>query len=102
MIMIDQSKRLAKPLRWTRAGKLAVGTCALLLAIAVTVGIVFSKAGPGHGPGCISVTFASTLGGAELDACGTHARTICKAPQAIPSLASALTAECRRVGYPTG
>ena len=101
MIMIDQSKRLATPLRWTRAGKLLAGGCALALAVAVTLAIVLSSPGPGHGPGCISVTFATTLGGADYNACGTQARTICRAPQAYPRLASALRAECRRVGYPT-
>jgi hypothetical protein len=102
MIMFDQSKRLARPLRWTRAGKLAAGACALLLAIAVTLAIVLAGPGPGHGPGCISVTFASTLGGAELDECGARARTVCRAPQSYPSLAGEIRAQCRRLGYPTG
>jgi hypothetical protein len=101
MIMIDHSKRLARPVRWTRAGKLLAAGCSLLLVVAVTLGIVLSSPAPGHGPGCINVTFASTLGGADFNACGSQARRICLAPQSYPHLASALRAECRRVGYPT-
>jgi len=101
MIMIDQSKRLARPVRWTRAGKLLAVGCSLLLAVAVTLGIVLSSPGPGHGPGCISVTFASTLGAADFNACGAQARRICLSPQTYPHLAVALRTECRRARYPT-
>ncbi len=105
MIMIDRSKRLSEPLRWTRAGRLAVvaaAVCVILAATGLGVAALLSGPEPGKAAGCIHVTFPSTLGGADLNACGPRARTICAAPQNYASLGSALRAQCRRAGYPFG
>ena len=48
---------------------------------------------------CVRVTFASTLGGADLHACGTRARKIC-ASGSFHAIAQELGAACRRAGFP--
>jgi hypothetical protein len=105
MIMIDQSKRLSEPLRWTKAGRLGVITAAvsLLIAVAVLVAVV-STGGSKLGAGCIEVTFPSTLGAAAQHACGAKARGICANPAQNPALADkgALREACRKAGLPYG
>jgi hypothetical protein len=101
MIMIDQSKRLSEPLRWTRAGRaavIAVAACAVLIAAGLGAYAVTSGA-PARAD-CISVSFASTLGGARLQACGQRARVICAAGGEYKSIADSLRTACRRAGFP--
>lgn len=105
MIMIDQSKRLSQPLRWTRAGRLAVVAVAAVLAAAVVVAIVaISTDSSKLGKGCIEVTFPSTLGAAAQHACGAKARDLCAHPGQNPALADkgALAQACRKAGLPYG
>jgi hypothetical protein len=105
MIMIDRSRRLAEPLRWGRREKTAVAVVAALV-LAVVLLAVFAFTGPSgrEGVGCIDVSFASTLGGADLHACGRRARELCASPASNPGAAAegALRASCRRAGVPYG
>jgi len=105
MIMIDQSKRLSEPLRWTRAGRIAVIAVAICLAgTAIGLGIYAALGGfsePARA-GCIEFTFASTTGGARLHACGAKARRLCISPEQNPQIADDLREACRRAGYATG
>jgi hypothetical protein len=99
MIMMDQSKRLSEPLRWGRRERSAVAAvlaCAVLAALAL--GIYGLSSGAPARADCISVTFASTLGGARLHACGARARTICSAG-GYRGIEDALRASCRRAGF---
>jgi hypothetical protein len=102
MIMIDRSRRLAEPLRWGRREKAAVAVVAACLALAVIGLAVFALVGPStrEGAGCIDVTFASSLGGASLHACGRRARELCASPASNPGAVAegALRASCRRAG----
>ncbi|HEY7961749.1 MAG TPA: hypothetical protein VID29_07505 [Solirubrobacteraceae bacterium] len=101
MIMIDQSKRLREPLRWTRAGRaavLAAAACAVLAAGALGVYAVTSGA-PARAD-CVQVTFASTLGGAKLQGCGQRARVICASGYEFKSIADSLRQACRHAGFP--
>jgi hypothetical protein len=103
--MIDRSKRLSEPLRWTRAGRLAVAAAAVVLVAAVLVAIVaVSTDSAKLGEGCIEVTFPSTLGAAAQHACGAKARDICAHPGENPALADkgALREACRKAGLPYG
>jgi hypothetical protein len=78
MIMQDQSRRLSEPLRWGQREKLAVGTL-LTVAVLVVAGLgafALTSGAPARRD-CIDVTFASTLGGAEIQGCGERARRIC-------------------------
>ncbi len=100
MIMFDQSRRLSEPLRWGRREKMivAVLTSCLVLAL-VGLGAFAVTSGAPPRKGCIEVTFASTLGGAELQGCGSRARRICAAGS-FHSIRQELKAACRRAGYP--
>lgn len=104
MVMMDQSKRLSEPLRWTRGGRVAViAAGALLLAALVTVAVIASTSGARRA-GCIEVTFASTLGAAVIHPCGAKARTLCANPAENPAAAAhnALRDACRQAGLPYG
>jgi hypothetical protein len=100
MIMFDQSRRLSEPLRWGRREKTVVAVLAscVLLALAGLGAFALSSGAPQR-KGCIEVTFASTLGGAELQGCGTRARRIC-ASGSFHSIRRELRSACERAGYP--
>jgi hypothetical protein len=104
MIMIDQSKRLSQPLRWTRSGRLAVGAVAAAFVAAVAVVAVIASTGSSLRRGCIEVTFPSTLGAAVTRQCDGQARQTCASPRANPGLAAhgALRAACLRAGLKYG
>ena len=101
--MENRSRRLAEPLRWGRRERTVV---AVLLAVLV-VGVAGLTAyaltrGSTLRRGCIDVTFASTLGGAELKGCDAQARRICAAGHDFRSIQPELRLACRRAGYPFG
>jgi hypothetical protein len=100
MIMFDQSKRLSEPLRWGRREKTAVAavlTCVVLLALGL--GVYALTSGTPKRADCIELTFASTLGGAQLHACGSRARHVC-ASRSFPGIEQELRAACRKLDYP--
>jgi hypothetical protein len=101
MVMIEQSRRISEPLRWTRAGRLAVTALAACLAAAVAATVLYAILGgfaASGRRGCVELTFASTTGGARLQACGTRARALCASgARGVP--AAALREACRRAGY---
>jgi hypothetical protein len=102
MVMQEQSKRLAQPLQWTGAGRVAVIVTVLVLAIGTVVAVVASTGKETLAPGCIQVTFASTLGAAVVHPCGARAREVCAKPADNPGLAEhgKLRDACRRAGLP--
>jgi hypothetical protein len=100
MIMFDQSRRLSEPLRWGRREKTIVAvvlSCVLLSAIGL--GAYALTSGAPERRDCVTVTFASTLGGADLHGCGARARRICASGQ-FHSISEALAIACRRAGFP--
>jgi hypothetical protein len=102
MIMMDQSKRLSEPLRWTRAGRLAViaaGVSLLLALVGLGIYTLSTPARGGARQGCIDVTFPSTLGAANLYSCGPRARAICASPGAYKGIEGVLRDACRSAGY---
>jgi hypothetical protein len=101
MVMQEQSRRLAEPLRWGKREKSAIGVflvCVVLALIALGVHTIKTKNGS-EPADCVRVTFASTLGGADLHGCGAKARQIC-ASGAFPHLASQLPEACEHAGFP--
>jgi hypothetical protein len=99
VIMQDQSRRLSEPLRWGRREKLAVG--ALLAALALVLaglGAFALTSGAPARKDCIQVTFASTLGAAQIRGCGARAREICASGQ-FAGISEGLQASCRRAGF---
>ncbi len=100
MIMQDQSRRLSEPLRWGRREKTIVAvllSCALVAAIGL--GVFALTSGAPARADCIDVTFASTLGGAEIQACGSRAKRVC-ASGSFRGISQELRAACRRAGFP--
>ena len=100
MIMFDQSRRLSEPLRWGRREKTIVAALASCLVLALAgLGVFALTSGSPPRKDCVEVTFASTLGGAELQGCGDRARRIC-ASGSFHSIRQELQAACERAGYP--
>lgn len=100
MIMQDQSKRLSEPLRWGRREKTAVAALLACVILAlIGLGAYALTTGAPARADCIDLTFASTLGGAQIHACGTHARRIC-ASGSVHGIEQELKQACRKAGYP--
>jgi hypothetical protein len=101
MIMEARQKRLSTPLQWGRREKTAVGAVlALVLVAAIALGVYGLTSGGTARKDCVEVTFASTLGGARIHACGARARTVCASANGHEGIAPQLRAACRRVGLP--
>jgi hypothetical protein len=99
MIMFEQSRRLSQPLRWGRREKTAVAallSCLLLALIAL--GAYALTGGSPARADCVTVTFASTLGGADLHACGARAKRVCASGD-FRGIQQELSAACRRAGF---
>jgi hypothetical protein len=100
MIMQDRSKRLSEPLRWGRREKTAVAfVLGCIVAALIGLGAYALTTGSPARADCIRVTFASTLGGADLHGCGSQARRIC-ASGSFHSIEQELRVACRRAGFP--
>jgi hypothetical protein len=103
MIMFDQSRRLSEPLRWGRREKTIVAVLLSCVALALAgLGAFALTSGAPARAGCIQLTFASTLGAAQVHDCGTKARHLCASPQAFHSIEEEVRAACKRAGYPFG
>jgi hypothetical protein len=99
MIMFEQSRRLSQPLRWGRREKTALAalvSCVVLALIALGA-YALTSGGPSRSD-CVTVTFASTLGGADLHACGSKARSVC-ASGSFRGIQTELSAACARAGF---
>jgi hypothetical protein len=103
MIMFEQSRRLSEPLRWGRREKTIVAVLLTCVALAVIgLGAYALTSGAPARRDCISLTFASTLGAANVHECGAQARRLCATPNPSSEFAQELGEECRRLGYPLG
>jgi hypothetical protein len=99
MIMENRSRRLTEPLRWGRREKAVVGTLVACVVLALAgLGVYALTSGSGARADCVDVTFASSVGAAEVHACGSRARHVC-ASGAFSTIASELGAACRRAGF---
>jgi hypothetical protein len=99
MIMEARAKRLSTPLQWGRREKTAVGAVLAVLVLALLgLGVYALTSGGATRRDCVAVTFASTLGGADLKGCGQRARRIC-ASGSFPAIGAELSAACRRAGF---
>jgi len=98
--MFEQSRRLSQPLRWGRREKTVVGILAVCLVLAVMGGGAYALWGESAGrKDCVSVTFASTLGGGRLHACGAEARAICASPASYRTFGTDLATACAHAGF---
>jgi hypothetical protein len=101
MIMFEQSRRLSEPLQWGRREKTvaAVLLSCVALALIGLVAYALTSGAPAR-KDCISLTFASTLGGAYVHECGAGARRLCAAPNPSREIAQELAEDCKRLGFP--
>jgi hypothetical protein len=101
MVMQEQSRRLAEPLRWGARQKAVIAVVLGLTVVAVVVLAVrgVKSHNGAEASNCVRVTFASTLGGADLHGCGAQARRIC-ASGSFPHVAKELQLACERAGFP--
>lgn len=98
--MFEQSRRLSEPLRWGRRERAVAAVLLSCVALAVAGLVAYGlTSGARARRDCVSVTFASTLGGAELSGCGAQAKRIC-ASGSFHSIEAELRAACRRAGFP--
>ncbi len=104
MIMQDQSKRLSEPLRWGRRERIVVAVVLACVALAVAgLGAYALTSGAPARRDCVNITFASTLGGAQVHECGAGARRLCASPDAFKGVTAAeLREACRKAGFPFG
>jgi hypothetical protein len=101
MIMEAREKRLATPLQWGRREKTAVaGALAVLVLALIALGAYALTSGSPARADCIRITFPSTLGAADVHACGGKARTMCSSGTRFKGIAEELRAACDRVGFP--
>jgi hypothetical protein len=97
--MFEQSRRLSEPLRWGRREKAAVAVVLGCLVLAlIGLGAYALTSGAPARADCVDVTFASTVGGAQLHACGARAREVC-ASGAFRGIEGELRPACRRAGF---
>jgi hypothetical protein len=101
MIMQDQSRRLREPLSWGRRERTAVtAVLACLVLATIALGVYALTTGAKARRDCVQITFASTLGAAELHACGAQARRICASPAAYHGAEADLKVACEHAGFP--
>jgi hypothetical protein len=104
MIMQDQSRRLSQPLQWGRRERVVVGAllgCVVAALIGLSIYAVTNSGTP-LGKGCIELTFASTLGVAQIHDCGAQARALCASPTPSRQIVDELREDCKKAGYPFG
>jgi hypothetical protein len=101
MIMFEQSRRLSEPLQWGRREKSVVAVLLGCVALALAgLGVYGLKSGAPVRKDCVSLTFASTLGGAYIHQCGKQARTLCATRNPSSEFVQQLREQCRRLGFP--
>ncbi len=99
MVMQEQARRLSEPLHWGRREKgIVAAVLAVVVLAAAGLGAFALSSGSPARRDCIDVTFASTLGGADLKGCGARARSIC-ASGSFPHIEAELRAACARAGF---
>jgi hypothetical protein len=100
MVMQEQAKRLSQPLSWGRREKTAMGVFGAVVVAAVIALVVFAlSSGAPARADCVTLTFANTLGGSEVKACGQKARAICVSG-GYKGIADQVRAECADAGFP--
>jgi hypothetical protein len=101
MIMENRSKRLSEPLSWGRREKTIVAVLLSCLALGlIGLGAFALTSGSKEPRDCVDITFASSLGAAQMHACGARAKTLCAVPRASKEIAQPLRQACGRAGFP--
>jgi hypothetical protein len=103
MVMQEQARRLSEPLRWGRREKALIAALISCVVLAAAGLLAYGlTSGSSARADCVDVTFASTLGGADLKGCGQQARKICASGPTFRHIRPELEAACRRAGFRFG
>jgi hypothetical protein len=103
MVMFEQSRRLSEPLRWGKRERTAIAVLLSCLALALLgLGVYALTSGAPARADCVDLTFASTLGAANIHACGGRAKALCASPGGLHGVEAELRVACRRAGYRFG
>jgi len=94
MPMEGQWRRSATPI--ARRDRRLIFILAALAAVGSVAAIVIALTRGSSHAGCVTVTVASTMGGATVRHCGADARRFCRQQPQGGSIA----AQCARLGYP--
>ncbi len=91
----QQAQRLGAPLG--RRDRRALALVGLLSALAILAGAVYAATRPGSPAGerCFTATYAASVGGATVHACGAAAVHYCRVDAVEPEVAAA----CRKAGF---
>ena len=100
MIMHEQSRRLSEPLRWGRREKTIVAVLVACVVLGlVGLGAYALSSGSAGRKDCVSLTFASTLGGGRLHACGAEGKSICASAASYRAYGADLRSACAHAGF---
>ena len=93
------AKRIAEPFVWSRRELWTIAVAAVVVVTTIGLGLYAFLDRPAKDPSCLSVTAATSTGGAPLEACGATAREWCRSPLeaagAGARVADAIRAQCR-------
>jgi hypothetical protein len=100
-----QAVRTRRALR-PREKAMISGVLGVVALLAAGLVISFATAGHKSGHGCISVSLAYSVGGAQIYRCGSAARSMCATVNrpggSTGATAQALATQCRKAGLPVG
>jgi len=98
--MFEQSRRLSEPLRWGRREKTIVAVLVACVVLGlVGLGAYALSSGSAGRKDCVSLTFASTLGGGRLHACGAEGKSICASAASYRAYGADLRSACAHAGF---
>jgi hypothetical protein len=98
------AQRIAEPHVWSRRELWTAAVAAVVVLATIALGVYAFLDRPAKDASCLSVTAATSTGGAQLEACGAKARQWCRAPLEAAGggerVADAIRAQCRSKRLP--
>jgi hypothetical protein len=93
------AQRIAEPHAWSKRELWTAAVATVVVLATIALGLFAFLDRPAKDPSCLSVTAATSTGGAPLEACGAKARQWCRTPLEAAGggerVAAAIRAQCR-------
>jgi hypothetical protein len=93
------AQRVAEPHVWSKRELRTAAVAAVVALATIALSLYAFLDRPSKDPSCLSVTAATSTGGAPLEACGARARQWCRFPLEAAGggerVAAAIRAQCR-------
>jgi hypothetical protein len=93
------AQRIAQPHVWSKRELWTAVVTSMVVLATIALGLFAFLDRPARDPSCLSVTAATSTGGAPLEACGARARQWCRFPLEAAGggerVADAIRAQCR-------